>query len=681
MEAARLNSNPIGALTVERDYSGSGTVAHTHDYLAFTQAILVNVYMGACIRCIARDVAATPLVVQRQQRIDGGMKWVTQEAGELVDLLSNPNPEDDIADLLEGLVFGLMGAGQAGLAFDPKDKELWYVRGDWIKVKTDAVGKITEYVVSNGEAKSILDFADLIFFRTSNPMSRYYGLPPAHAIQKTILMKLGLDTYLAKWFKNNGFLGTVFSTDQRLDDAQIKAVRKELNSLHAGAENAGRFVIAQGGVTVQQLGNMIKDIVPRELNLMIKEEVAAAYGVPMIYLNSLDGSTYNTSETQTLIYQTGTVHPVRLQIARTFNRQFVRDRYGEDWRVYFDISDTPGLKKDLDKAIERSTKLYSGGIITLNEARDEAGYDPVDNGDEFKAPSPNPFVQAAFNPGGRSFLKLPAREKAEQTPRVERWKAYDAKLTSYENKFEKAMKRFFDHQFNRIVDRLNAITNNGKYMSRIGVLVMKDNLPDDSADRLFDLSAEDIELLREISGDVVDIGRRAANGAAESLSKWNITGTFDVKNPKFDEILTGFQNRIKRVNQTTYDTIKELLKESYQNNESIDDIKKKLTETYDQFNKVRAQTIARTEMNGLVNGASHEAYRQNGIAWEEWLTAPGADNPRHELLAGLDGQLRRLSEPFEVGGDLMLYPGDPSGSAENTINCRCTVIPRPDIED
>ena len=32
-----------------------------------------------------------------------------------------------------------------------------------------------------------------------------------------------------------------------------------------------------------------------------------------------------------------------------------------------------------------------------------------------------------------------------------------------------------------------------------------------------------------------------------------------------------------------------------------------------------------------------------------------------------------LSEPFIVGGEEMMFPGDPKGSAGNTINCRCTV--------
>ena len=42
--------------------------------------------------------------------------------------------------------------------------------------------------------------------------------------------------------------------------------------------------------------------------------------------------------------------------------------------------------------------------------------------------------------------------------------------------------------------------------------------------------------------------------------------------------------------------------------------------------------------------------------------------------AEADGQEVGMDEAFDVGGEQLMYPGDPAGSAGNTINCRCTVI-------
>jgi hypothetical protein len=32
-----------------------------------------------------------------------------------------------------------------------------------------------------------------------------------------------------------------------------------------------------------------------------------------------------------------------------------------------------------------------------------------------------------------------------------------------------------------------------------------------------------------------------------------------------------------------------------------------------------------------------------------------------------------IDEPFIVSGEELMYPGDPSGSAGNVINCRCAI--------
>jgi uncharacterized protein with gpF-like domain len=40
-----------------------------------------------------------------------------------------------------------------------------------------------------------------------------------------------------------------------------------------------------------------------------------------------------------------------------------------------------------------------------------------------------------------------------------------------------------------------------------------------------------------------------------------------------------------------------------------------------------------------------------------------------------DGQEVGTDEDFAVGGEALRFPADPAGSAGNTINCRCSVLP------
>lgn len=39
--------------------------------------------------------------------------------------------------------------------------------------------------------------------------------------------------------------------------------------------------------------------------------------------------------------------------------------------------------------------------------------------------------------------------------------------------------------------------------------------------------------------------------------------------------------------------------------------------------------------------------------------------------AEADGQIREINEPYEVGGEEMMFPADNSGSGWNIYNCRC----------
>jgi hypothetical protein len=57
---------------------------------------------------------------------------------------------------------------------------------------------------------------------------------------------------------------------------------------------------------------------------------------------------------------------------------------------------------------------------------------------------------------------------------------------------------------------------------------------------------------------------------------------------------------------------------------------------------------------------------------KRWLKS-GKLHGRLEHIAA-DGQVREVDEPFDIGGEKLMYPRDPNGSAKNTINCGCESI-------
>jgi hypothetical protein len=94
----------------------------------------------------------------------------------------------------------------------------------------------------------------------------------------------------------------------------------------------------------------------------------------------------------------------------------------------------------------------------------------------------------------------------------------------------------------------------------------------------------------------------------------------------------------------------------------------------------RAETIVRTEVLRINSMAAHARMVANKDAANDYgystlrawsSTIDLRVRPSH-LLA--NGQLRTVEDPFLVGGAELLYPRDPEGPAEETINCRCSAV-------
>lgn len=92
----------------------------------------------------------------------------------------------------------------------------------------------------------------------------------------------------------------------------------------------------------------------------------------------------------------------------------------------------------------------------------------------------------------------------------------------------------------------------------------------------------------------------------------------------------------------------------------------------DRMPEWRRELISRTETLKALNTISYRLYGAWGVEFHEWLSA--SDNRTRLDHREADGQVVRVGQPFNVGGESLLYPGDPAGSPGNVINCRCVSI-------
>ncbi len=132
------------------------------------------------------------------------------------------------------------------------------------------------------------------------------------------------------------------------------------------------------------------------------------------------------------------------------------------------------------------------------------------------------------------------------------------------------------------------------------------------------------------------------------------------------------ENKLANAPIEVWNQVKEKIETGLNEGQSITEMAREIRDEFNDIGKGRAKTIAMTETAAAYGAARQEAMDQSGVPFKKWLTS-GAANVR-AAHAEANGQVVPVDEPFEVGGEALDGPGDPTGSPGNVINCHCVAI-------
>jgi len=155
--------------------------------------------------------------------------------------------------------------------------------------------------------------------------------------------------------------------------------------------------------------------------------------------------------------------------------------------------------------------------------------------------------------------------------------------------------------------------------------------------------------------------------------------------PAVTAYLGEVHNRMVRTPEQVYDVVARQVARGAAAGESIPTIAARvddvLTTTGTANWRGRATVVARTETLGALSFGRADAFSAvadtlGGDFELVWLaTLDSRVRPAHRIA---DGQRVPLGTPFTVDGEHLMRPGDPAGSADNVIQCRCsTLLERP----
>ena len=143
-------------------------------------------------------------------------------------------------------------------------------------------------------------------------------------------------------------------------------------------------------------------------------------------------------------------------------------------------------------------------------------------------------------------------------------------------------------------------------------------------------------------------------------------------------VTKNFLEKIKGIDDTTANAIKTYLTAGLNEGWSVQKMAKAmLSDQIPNLNRSRALKIARTEVTAASNAGSLQGAKSAGVPnlKKKWIVAIDDRARQAHIDAWFETNINPIpvDDFFNVGGNPMMYPGDPSAPAAQIVNCRCAI--------
>lgn len=547
-----------------------------------------------------------------------------------------------------GEVYILLEGGDRGFGEERKVQAMHLLFPPSVTPEFDNTGKPTKYIFKT--PNSTVDYLpeQIIYIYYPNPSRPLRGIPLLQAGTPAIQTEIQISTYHSRILENGGKVEGVFKfKTPSLTESQLVQLKEGYKKEYADAKKSGMPLFLGGDSDYTKTGLTPSELSYLEAKKMTLEDICILTGVPKAILASFDDIQYSNADTSLRVFLGETIRPLLKALTTLLDESL----FPGDVLLTF-VDPTPENIEAKLKETESGIKNY---YITINEARERHGYDPIEGGDVIMVPfsvMPMGEEKAVVADPAKAVKATTPHPNQDPTIRKMWGKMQIKRMDAREKVFKKELTQYFTEQQERITSALEPTKTR---------VFRKKNLLDEilSLELEVKLGREKfIPVLREL---LLQAGISAMQLAG---SDYEFTITSDM--------LTWIDNRanvfLRTINETTLKKLGEQFQQSLDSNENREQLINRVQETYGDISKGRAGVIARTEVHNATQYGTLEGYKRAGMTLKIWVSV--IDAHTRETHAMLDGEERPMDVPFSNG---LMLPGDPRGSAEEVINCRCTI--------
>jgi Phage portal protein/Phage Mu protein F like protein len=490
------------------------------------------------------------------------------------------------------------------------------------------------------------------------------------------------DRYDYAFLNNNAMPAAVVVHGAFAEKAEKEAWRNQFLAESQGPDRAGSVIFSEvesdgeGGVgqmvDVKPLGLSQRDSMAVERYAQTIRAVTVAFGTPLSILGDAANRTFSNAGTEMEIFWDPTMLAHTTDLADAVNAH-VAPLFPGDLVGWFDLSRVKALKPAPKFASIDPLAAAREGVLAKDEIREDLGYPPLPDGEGAVAevvavPAQLPTTAAASRPSGQARTAARNGDGSDSAPSDEGPVVdHEARRTGIYRSIARSVKGLellWARQW-RAMFRRQELATLRRLQGRRG-RGQRDVSPGDIFDEEF-WTNETIDFSTGLYEAVF------AEGGARVSDLFGLD--FDMDAPYVADFIDARANQLAGpVTDTTYQAIKDALAAGAAEGEDIPTLAKRIRGVFSFANRVRSTRIARTEVVSAYNGSSTLVAGELGegiIGGQEWIAT--RDKRTREDHADADGQIRELGKSFRVGGEALAYPGDPSASAEQVVNCRCTV--------
>lgn len=335
---------------------------------------------------LARNVAQLGLHVFRRVSDIDRERAVDHPVSQL---LARPNPYTTTYRFVESLVSDLSIYDNAyWLKFKPRDDQnagLIRLAPTQVEIKGDSPYVAERYKVGKQEFKP----EDVVHFRGYNPVDARVGVSPMETLRVLLAEDYQAALFREQLWRNqarmSGYLERPAGAPEwsQLGKERFRAQWQAQYS--GGGDRAGGTPILEDGMKYVPAATSPRDAQYIEARKLTREEVTAAYHIPLTMVGLLDNATYsNISEQHKMMYQ-DTLGPLLTMIQQEIGLQLLPD-FGDTDDVYVEFNIAEKLRGSFEDQATQLQTAVGGPYMTRNEARARLNLPQTPEGDELITP-------------------------------------------------------------------------------------------------------------------------------------------------------------------------------------------------------------------------------------------------------------------------------------------------------